>query len=146
MKFVIGSDHGGYELKEELKKHLESKNIKVLDVGTFDKKSVDYPDVTRQVCDIITRDSIQGILICGTGIGVSVSANRHKGIRAALCSDEYSARMARAHNNANVLALGGRTIGVNLALSIVDVFIETEFEGGRHLRRINKIDEEVIIE
>ncbi len=140
MKFVIGSDHGGYDLKEEVKEYLGSKGIEVIDVGTFDKKSIDYPDITRQVCDIIIRESIRGILICGTGIGVSVSANRYAGIRAALCNNEYSARMARAHNDANVLALGGRTIGVNLAFSIIDVFIETEFEGGRHLRRINKIE------
>lgn len=140
MKIGIGSDHGGYELKEEIKKHLEGKNIEVIDYGTNSTESVDYPDFGKAVSKAVVEEEVdRGIVVCGTGIGISIAANKVKGIRCALCNDSFSARMSRAHNDANVLALGGRTTGTALALDIVDTFIKEEFEGDRHSRRINKI-------
>lgn len=142
MKIGIGSDHGGYELKESIKEYLRDEGIEFVDYGTNSSESVDYPDFGKAVSDaVINKEVDRGILICGTGIGISITANRNKGIRCALCTDSYSARMTRLHNNANILALGGRIVGVGLALDIVRTFLETEFEGGRHERRINKIDE-----
>ena len=140
MKIAIGSDHAGYDLKEEIKKYLEDKGFAVLDKGTNSKESVDYPVFGESVAETVAKgEADRGIVICGTGIGISISANKVKGIRAALCTNEYMAKMARKHNDANVLALGARVLGVDLALSIVDAFLNTEFEGGRHERRVHLI-------
>ncbi len=137
---AIGSDHGGFELKEEIKKYLMEKGYNVKDFGVENPVSVDYPDIAHPVCtSIVNGECEKGILICGTGIGISISANKVKGIRAALCGDCFSARMAKEHNNANVIALGGRVIGVNLALEIVDAWLSAQFEGGRHQNRVDKI-------
>lgn len=137
---AIGCDHGGYELKEHIKKHLDEKGVEYKDYGTYNEESVDYPDYAGKVCRAIQDNEAEcGILICGTGIGISIAANKHKGIRAALCSDVYSAKMTKMHNNANVICLGGRVTGRELAFMIVDSWLETEFEGGRHNQRIDKI-------
>ncbi len=140
MKVVIGADHGGFELKEILKKHLISKGFDVEDVGTYDTNSVDYPDIACTACQkIISKECDWGVLVCGTGIGISMAANKIKGIRCALVSNEYSAEMTKRHNNANVLAFGGRVTGCDLAKNILDAYINAEFEGGRHKNRIDKI-------
>ncbi len=137
---VIGSDHGGFELKEAVKKYLDEKNIEYTDVGCYDKNSVDYPDIAKKACEKVVDGSCErGILICGTGIGISMAANKVKGIRAALCHSEYDAKMTRAHNNSNVLCMGGRTTGIEIALAMVECFLNGEFEGGRHQNRIDKI-------
>ncbi|MBQ6558027.1 MAG: ribose 5-phosphate isomerase B [Clostridia bacterium] len=137
---AIGSDHGGYELKEHVKKHLEEKGIEVKDFGVFSEESVDYPDCARPVCEaVLNGEAERGILFCGTGIGISMAANKFNGIRAALCSDVFSAKMAKEHNNANVICLGGRVTGRELAFMIVDTFFDAEFQGGRHQTRIDKI-------
>jgi ribose 5-phosphate isomerase B len=137
----IGSDHGGYELKEGIKEYLVGEGIQVVDFGNDSLESVDYPDFARKVAEaVLNKEVDRGILICGTGIGISIAANRIKGIRCALCSDTFSARMSREHNDANILAMGGRVVGLGLATDIVKAFITSEFEGGRHERRINKID------
>ena len=137
---AIGSDHGGYELKNHIIKHLEEKGIELNDVGCFSEDSVDYPDIAEKVCAEINEGRAErGILICGTGIGISIAANKIKGIRAALCSDVYSAKMCRQHNNANVVCLGGRVTGRELAFMIVDTYLNEQFEGGRHQKRIDKI-------
>ncbi|WDV46071.1 ribose 5-phosphate isomerase B [Clostridiaceae bacterium M8S5] len=142
MKIALGSDHGGFELKEKIKKHLQKKGIEVVDCGTNTSESVDYPDFGYKTAKMIVTDQCdRGILVCGTGIGISIAANKVKGIRCAVCSDCYSARMSRQHNNANMLALGGRVVGEDLAIEIVDIFANTEFEGGRHARRVNKISD-----
>lgn len=139
---VIGSDHGGFELKTHIKKYLADNNIEYKDVGCFNEESVDYPDIAKALCGEITSGNAErGILICGTGIGISIAANKIDGIRAAVCTDEYCARMCRHHNNANVLCLGGRVVGRELAMSIVDVYLNEEFDGGRHQTRIDKIHE-----
>ena len=138
---VIGSDHGGYELKNHIIKLLKEKGIEFKDCGCYSEDSVDYPDIAKAVCTEITEGRAErGILICGTGIGISIAANKIKGIRAALCSDVYSAKMCRQHNNANVLCMGGRVIGRELACMITETFLEEEFQGGRHQNRINKIN------
>lgn len=139
MKIVLASDHGGYELKESIGHHLRQRGLEVLDQGTFVQESVDYPDYAALAAKKVLEEGCLGIIFCGTGIGISIAANKVKGIRAALCHEEYSARMARRHNDANILALGGRTLGVDLAKSIVDAFLEADFEGGRHQRRLDKI-------
>lgn len=141
MKITIGSDHGAVELKEEVKKVLEEfEGVEVKDVGTFGTDSVDYPDIAEKVCaDIVSGESERGIVLCGTGIGISISANKIKGIRCALCNEVYSAKMSREHNNANVLAMGGRVIGFGVAAEIVRTWMTTDFAGGRHERRVNKI-------
>lgn len=137
---AIGSDHGGFELKEHLLKHLKSKGLEVSDFGVYNENSVDYPDIAKKVCsEIVTGKCDLGILVCGTGIGISISANKVHGIRCALVNDEYSARMTKCHNNANVLAFGGRVLGKDLATSILDAYLNAEFEGGRHQTRIDKI-------
>ncbi|MDQ7093020.1 ribose 5-phosphate isomerase B [Desulfosporosinus sp. PR] len=142
MRVVLGADHGGYELKEAIRTHLEAQGFKILDVGTHSKDSVDYPVYGFAVGDAVLKGEADlGIAICGTGQGISMTANKLPGIRCAVCSETFSARMAREHNNANVLALGGRVTGVGLALDIVDIFLKTEFAGGRHARRINLITE-----
>lgn len=141
MKLAIGSDHGGYELKEFIKSKLVETGHEVVDYGTFNGESVDYPDVGREVALAIKAEKAQyGIIFCGTGIGISLAANKVEGIRCALVSEEFSARMSRAHNNANMLAMGGRTVGPELAWSIMQAFLATEFEGGRHARRVAKIE------
>ena len=142
MAVVIGSDHGGFELKKVLISHLEDKGIEVVDVGCYDQTSVDYPDIAEKACaKVIDGDCAWGILICGTGIGISMAANKIRGIRCALVSNEYSAQMTKRHNNANMLALGGRVVGPDLAKNIVDAYMDAEFEGGRHQKRIDKISE-----
>lgn len=140
MKITIGSDHGAVELKDFVKKILAELKIEVNDVGTFGTDSVDYPDIAEKVCaEVVSGKSERGIVLCGTGIGISIAANKIKGIRCALCNDVYSAKKSREHNNANVLAMGGRVIGVGPAEEIIRAWIATDFEGGRHERRINKI-------
>ena len=141
MKITVGCDHGAVELKEEVKKVLaEFGDIEVSDVGTFGTDSVDYPDIAEKVCaDVTSGKADRGIVLCGTGIGISIAANKIHGIRAALCTDVYSARMSREHNNANILAMGGRVTGFGPAGEIVRVWVSTEFAGDRHARRVNKI-------
>ncbi len=140
MKITIGSDHGAVDLKEEVKMVLKELGVEVTDVGTFGKESVDYPDIAEKVCaDVTGGRSERGIVLCGTGIGISMAANKIKGIRCALCNDVYSARMARQHNDANVLAMGGRVLGFGPAGEIVRVWVKEEFTGGRHARRVDKI-------
>ncbi|SDG81236.1 ribose 5-phosphate isomerase B [Desulfosporosinus hippei] len=140
MKVALGADHGGYELKEAIRKHLQAQEIEVFDFGTHSNDSVDYPKYGFAVGSaIIKGEADLGIVVCGTGLGISMAANKIPGIRAALCSETFSARMAREHNNANVLALGARVIGIGLALDIVDIFLKTEFSGGRHALRVDLI-------
>ena len=141
MKITIGSDHGAVELKEEVKMVLhEFEDVRVTDVGTFGTESVDYPDIAEKVCaDVVSGKVDRGIVLCGTGIGISIAANKIDGIRAALCGDVYSAIMSRKHNDANVLAMGGRVTGIGPAGEIVRAWVCTEFEGGRHARRVDKI-------
>ncbi len=143
MKIGLGSDHGGYNLKGEIKKHLASKGIEVIDFGTENGvDSVDYPIYGEKVAKaVISKDVDYGILCCGTGIGISLAANKVKGIRCAVVSDTFSAKMSKAHNNANMLSLGERVIGKGLALEIVDAWLNTEFEGERHLRRVNMLND-----
>lgn len=140
MKIALGADHGGYELKEAIRAHLQNNGIAVLDLGTHSLDSVDYPKygfaVGRAVID---GEADLGIVVCGTGLGISMAANKVPGIRAAVCTETYSARMSREHNNANVLALGGRVTGAGLAIDIVETFIHTDFAGGRHAKRVDLI-------
>ncbi len=137
---AIGSDHGGYSLKQAIIKHLEEKNIEFKDFGCYSDDSIDYPDIAEKVCNSITGGQAdKGILICGTGIGISMAANKVNGIRAALCSNEFGAKYSRMHNDANVICFGGRVIGPALACEMTDIFLETDFEGGRHSLRIEKI-------
>lgn len=142
MKIAIGCDHGGFEHKNAITEHLKERGFEVIDLGIYENKSVDYPDIAELVtAQIVNGDCELGILVCGTGIGMSMAANKVKGIRAAACSEHFSAKYTRMHNNANVLCLGGRVIGVGTALELVDLFVDTPFEGGRHQRRIDKITE-----
>ena len=138
MKIAIASDHGGYQLKEEIKKYLEGRNIEVVDLGTNSEESVDYP-IYGKVCGeaVMAGKADRGIVCCGTGIGISIAANKVKGIRCALCTDVHMAEMSRKHNDSNVLALGGRTTPVDKALEIAGAWLDTEFEGGRHQRRVD---------
>lgn len=140
---AIGCDHGGYELKMELIKHLEGRNIEYVDMGCGGTASCDYPDYAKAVCNEVTSGKCDlGILICGTGIGMSIAANKVKGIRAALCGDCFSAQATKEHNNANVLCMGARVTGPGLALKIADIFIDTPFSNDeRHIRRISKIED-----
>ena len=139
---AIGSDHGGYLLKEEIKKHLDAEGIEYRDFGTDSTASCDYPVFAEKVCRSIQQGECEkGILVCGTGIGMSMCANKCKGIRAAVCGDHFSAEFTRRHNNANVLCLGARVIGPGGALQLVDVFLTTEYEGGRHEKRIEMMTE-----
>jgi ribose 5-phosphate isomerase B len=140
MKVSLGCDHGGYDLKEIIKKHLENKGIEVLDIGAFSLESVDYPDYGEKAALLVAKKEVdKGIVICTTGIGISIAANKVKGIRCALCTDTLMARMTRLHNDTNMLALGAGIVGKNLALDIVDTWLDTEFEGGRHTNRVEKI-------
>ncbi len=143
MILAIGSDHGGYELKEEIKKHLDARGVAYKDFGCHSTASVDYPTVAAEVAQAIADGQYtRGLLFCGTGIGISIAANKVKGIRAACCSDYFSAKYTRLHNDANILCMGGRVVGAGLAAELVDVFIDTEFEGGaRHTRRVDLISE-----
>lgn len=137
---ALGADHGGYLLKEEIKRHLEKKGIDYIDFGTYSSDSVDYAKIAYKTCKSVTSGECEkAILCCGTGIGISMAANKVKGIRAACCSDWFSAKYTRLHNDANALCLGGRVVGAGLALEMVDVFLSTEFEGGRHQRRVDQI-------
>lgn len=141
MKISIGADHGGFELKDKVVEHLKKQNIEVIDRGTIGSESVDFPDFSKLVTkDVQEQTSDLGILICGTGIGMSIVANKQKGIRAALVGDVFSAKATREHNNSNVLCLGARVTGDSLALMIVDTWLNAEFEGGRHIHRIEKIE------
>lgn len=139
MKIAIAADHGGYELKEALKKHYAALNL--VDLGTFSPQSVDYPDIANKMAqEILTHRADLGILICGTGVGISIAANRYKGIRAALIYSREVARLAKEHNNANVLVFGGRTMALNDVIDYIDTFLSAQFEGGRHQNRLNKLD------
>ena len=141
MNITIGSDHGAVDLKEEVKMVLhEFGDIHVTDVGTFGKEAVDYPDIAEKVCaDVVSGKADRGIVLCGTGLGISIAANKIDGIRAALCTDVYSAIMSRKHNDANVLVMPGRFVDKETARAIMDAFFSTDFEGGRHQRRVDKI-------
>lgn len=142
MKLAIASDHAGYDLKEHIKSYLISKGHEVLDEGTNSTDSVDYPDFAKKLTkDVLEKNAELGIGICGTGIGINIACNKQKGIRAALCSDPLSAKLTRAHNNANILNLGARIIGDELAIEIVENFLNSEFEAGRHQKRIDKLED-----
>lgn len=142
MKIAIGCDHGGFELKNEIIKFLEGEKYEVKDFGTYSTDSCDYPDIALPVAEAVAAKEFDfGILICGTGIGIGISANKVPGIRAALCSDTFSAHATREHNNANILTMGQRVVGVGLAIDIVKTFISSKYEGGRHENRLNKITE-----
>ena len=138
--YIIASDHGGFELKEAIKRYLQERGIEVNDSGTLNNESVDYPDYGEKVGRAVSRgEAEKGILICGTGIGMSIVANKFPGVRAALVSDEFTARMSKEHNNANVLVMGGRTHSPEQACRMVATWLDAEFEGGRHLKRLDKI-------
>jgi ribose 5-phosphate isomerase B len=141
-KIIMACDHGGLELKNVIRDHLMSNGVEVLDIGTYKNESCSYPDYAKALCQKIQNGEFElGILVCGTGIGMSIAANKHKGIRAACCSDTFSARMTRMHNNANVLCLGGRVVGAGLACDMADLFVNTEYEGGRHNARLAAIED-----
>ncbi|MEI6277402.1 MAG: ribose 5-phosphate isomerase B [Prolixibacteraceae bacterium] len=142
MEIAIGSDHAAFSFKEEIKKYLEEKGYKIMDFGAFSSERVDYCDFGFSVGEYVAKGECEkGIVICGSGIGISISANKVKGIRAVVCSEPYSARLSRQHNNTNVLALGARVVGIDLAKMIIDEWLSAEFEGGRHTGRINKISD-----
>lgn len=141
MRIAVGSDHAALELKSAVVQHIKESGIDVVDLGTHTEESCDYPDIAKQVCDRIIAGEFQlGILICGTGIGMSIAANKVKGIRAALCHDTFSASMAKQHNDSNVLCIGARVVGSGLALAIVDQWLSQEFIGGRHATRVGKLE------
>lgn len=141
MKIAVASDHGGYLLKETVKKHLEDRGIEVLDLGTHSEESVDYPVYGRLCGETVANGEADlGVVCCGTGIGISIAANKVKGIRCGLCTSVEMAHLTKQHNNANILALGGRTTAPELALAIVDEWLDAEFEGGRHQRRVDMLD------
>lgn len=140
MKISLGSDHAGFELKADLRGYLAEQKVEVIDLGVYNEDPVDYPDIGASVAQKVSRGEVdRGILICGSGIGMSIVANRFPGVRAALCHDLYTARVSREHNDANLLILGGRLIGKGLAREILKVWLETGFQGGRHQRRLEKI-------
>ena len=138
-KVFLASDHAGFELKNELKEAIKGLGYEVVDLGTNDKNSVDYPDYAHLLASKL-EPNCYGVLICGTGIGISIAANRHENVRCALCHDEFTARLAREHNDANVIAFGARVIGAGVAISAAEAFLKTEFAGGRHERRVKKIE------
>ena len=139
-KICISSDHAGFNLKEDIKSYLINKQISVFDLGPYENKSVDYPDYARKLANRIkAKKSDIGILVCGSGTGMAISANKIKAIRAAVCYNVKSTRLSRQHNNANIIALGSRLTKKNLSLKLVEIFLKTKFEGGRHLKRIKKI-------
>ena len=139
-KLVLATDHAGFMLKEAVKKHLEEQGIQVTDVGTFSDDPVDYPAIIRKGCETALKEGIPGIVFGGSGIGESIAANKVRGIRAARCSTVEDAQLSRAHNDANVLSLGGRTLETPLAIRMVDVFLSTPFDGGRHTARVNDLE------
>lgn len=139
-KLIVGSDHAGLGLKRELLGVAAELGYEVVDLGTHASDSTDYPDYAHQVSNAVARGEGLGLLVCGTGIGMSMAANRHRGVRAALCGDVFSASMARKHNDANVICIGARVVGTGLAAEILKAFLSAEFEGGRHQRRVQKID------
>lgn len=140
MKIAIGCDHGGFDHKNAIAEHLKERGFSVTDFGIYENKSVDYPQIALKVANSVSSGENElGILVCGTGIGMSMAANKVNGIRAAACSDHFSAKYTRLHNNANILCLGGRVIGVGTALELADLFVDTEYEGGRHQKRIDMI-------
>lgn len=138
-RIIIGSDHGGFGLKGEIIEHLKKLGYEVLDLGCHSTESCDYPPIAKAVAKAVLATQGRGILVCGTGIGMSIAANRYDGIRASHCTDTFTARMTRMHNNSNILCLGQRITGSGLALDIVDIWLKTEFEGGRHQKRIDMI-------
>ena len=140
MKLIIGSDHGGLFLKNKIIEHLKNENYNVEDVGCYSSDSCDYPDIAKLVCKKVITEQALGILVCGTGIGMSIYANKIKGIRASHCTDTFSARLTRQHNDSNILCLGERITGFGLALDIVDEWLNASFEGGRHQRRVDMIN------
>ena len=142
MNIIIGSDHAGFDLKEEIKRFLSEKGDYIIkDMGAFSHEPVDYPIIAHKVAkNIAERKFNRGILLCGSGIGMSMVANRYRNVRAALCHNLYTVRLSRRHNDANILVLGGRVLGIGLALDMVDLFLSTDFEGGRHQRRLEEID------
>jgi ribose 5-phosphate isomerase B len=140
MRIAVGCDHGGFEHKNAIAEHLKERGFEVTDYGILELKSVDYPEIAEKLCkSIVDGENELGILVCGTGIGMSIAANKVKGIRAAACSEHFSAKYTRLHNNSNVLCLGGRVIGVGTAIELADLFVDTEFEGGRHQKRVDMI-------
>ena len=142
MKIAVGCDHGGYELKQAVLKHLEKNGYEYVDYGCYAPERCDYPVYGEKVARAVAaKECDLGILICGTGIGISLAANRVKGIRAAVCSEPYSAQLTREHNNSNIIAFGGRVVGEGMALLIVDAFLNAEFQGGRHAERVAMLDE-----
>lgn len=141
-KIAISCDHGGFALKNIIIAHLKAQGIEYTDFGCDSEASCEYPDYAIPTCEAVaSKEYSLGILVCSTGIGMSMIANKHKGIRAACCSETYSAKFTRLHNNANILCLGGKVVGSGLALDMVDLFLNTEFEGGKHERRVNRIME-----
>jgi len=141
MKFYIACDHAGFNIKDKVKEIVESLGHTIVDLGTNSNERVDYPDFAHKLSlEVLKDEGSYGILICGTGIGMSLAANKHKGIRAALCHDAYTAKMARAHNDANVLCFGERVVGLGVAESIIESWCDTSFEGGRHANRVKKIE------
>ncbi len=141
IKIAVGSDHGGLEYKEKILEFLKNKGYETIDEGTYSKESCDYPEFARKVANLVAeKKADKGILICGSGIGMSIAANKVKGIRAALCSETTSARLSREHNNSNILCLGQRLIGETMAFEIVETWLNTEFAGGRHQHRIDIIE------
>ena len=142
MKIAIGCDHGGFEHKNAIAEHLKERGFEVTDFGIYENKSVDYPEIALKLANSVAAGkNTLGILVCGTGIGMSIAANKVNGIRAAAVSDHFSAKYTRLHNNANILCLGGRVIGVGTALELADLFVDTEYEGGRHQKRLDMITE-----
>ena len=139
-RIVLATDHGGYKVKEHLKKYLISKGVDVIDVGTFSEESIDYPAIIRKGCSAVLEQECFGIVLGGSGNGEAMAANKVKGIRCALCYSKETAELARSHNNANVMSLGGRLTKPKLAEKLIDIFLETEFEGGRHERRVNDLE------
>ena len=138
-EIIIGSDHGGYNLKQNIIDHLENAGYKIIDLGCHSIDSCDYPVIAKAVSEEVLKTGNKGILICGTGIGMSIAANRFNGIRASHCTDTFTARMTRMHNDSNILCLGERVTGIGLALDIVNIWLNTAFEGGRHKKRIDMI-------
>ena len=142
MKIAIGCDHGGFEHKNAIAEHLKERGFEVTDFGIYENKSVNYPEIALKLANSVAAgENTLGILVCGTGIGMSIAANKVNGIRAAAVSDHFSAKYTRLHNNANILCLGGRVIGVGTALELADLFVDTEYEGGRHQKRLDMITE-----
>lgn len=138
-KIIIASDHGGYNLKNEIVKHLKEQGLDIEDYGCYSLESCDYPIYAKLVAEEVAKGEAKGILVCGTGIGMSIAANKIKNIRASHCTDTYSAKMTRLHNDSNVLCLGERITGCGLAMDIVDIWLNTDFEGGRHKKRLDMI-------